>query len=578
MGKESIKEASEPRLSGSETAPENRDANNNDNAYRVLFEKSKDAILIIRNEQFVDCNQAALDMLGYHDKNGLLTTHPSKLSPAFQSDGTDSFKKAKEMIDTALKNGSHRFEWEHIKANGTIFPVEVVLTAISNQEGNRVIHTIWRDITERVQMEKARQEEREMLSTILESTPHGITLIDNQGKYLYVNPYFTEITGYTLKDIPTKESWFAKAYPDKEYRKKVSETWDHDSNQPEKEKSREFIITCKNGESKYIEFRSTFLSDQKISVLSDITQQKKAEEALRESEERMKAILIATPDPIALYSNKGEPEYLNPAFVDLFGWTIDELRGKQIPFVPDDQKKITSEKLQALYGAANKVQFETKRRTKQGDSISVIVSASCIKSLKGEISKLVVILTDITEQKLAKEELNILNLKLTHEATHDFLTGILNRRAIIENLKNELARAQRRNSTLSIGLCDIDHFKQVNDTYGHHVGDDVLCGFVKAIMKVLRPYDLLGRYGGEEFLIIVPDSSGSFEENIYERVRAEIADNKIKTKSGEIGITISIGVTNSKKNSSVDAMLTSADAALYKAKDKGRNQVVFDDR
>ncbi len=464
------------------------------------------------------------------------------------------------------------------QANGTIFPVEVLLTAISNQEDNRVIHTIWRDITERVQMEKARQEEKEMLLTILECTPHGITLIDNQGNYLYVNPYFTKITGYTLKDIPTKTVWFNKAYPDKKYREKVSETWGHDSNQSEQEKSREFIINCKNGQSKHIEFRSTFLTDQKISVLTDITQQKKAEDALRESEERMKAILIATPDPIVLYNNKGAPEYLNPAFVDLFGWTIDELRGKQIPFVPDDQEKITSEKLKELYDSMNKVQFETRRNTKQGNSISVIVSASCIKNLRGGISKLVVILTDITEQKQAKEELKLLNLKLAHKATHDFLTGAPNRRAIIENLKNELARAQRKQSTLSIGLCDIDHFKHVNDTYGHHVGDDVLCGFVKAIQNILRPYDLIGRYGGEEFLIIVPDSSGSVETDIFERVRAEIAQNKIKTKSGEVGITISIGATNSKKNKTADAMLTSADAALYKAKDNGRNRVVFDDQ
>ncbi len=486
-------------------------------------------------------------MLGYHDKHRLLKTHPSKLSPDFQSDGRDSYTKAREMMDIALKNGSHRFEWEHIRANGTIFPVEVLLTAISNQEDNRVIHTIWRDITERVQMEKARQEEKEMLLTILECTPHGITLIDNQGNYLYVNPYFTKITGYTLKDIPTKTVWFNKAYPDKKYREKVSETWGHDSNQSEQEKSREFIINCKNGQSKHIEFRSTFLTDQKISVLTDITQQKKAEDALRESEERMKAILIATPDPIVLYNNKGAPEYLNPAFVDLFGWTIDELRGKQIPFVPDDQEKITSEKLKELYDSMNKVQFETRRNTKQGNSISVIVSASCIKNLRGGISKLVVILTDITEQKQAKEELKLLNLKLAHKATHDFLTGAPNRRAIIENLKNELARAQRKQSTLSIGLCDIDHFKHVNDTYGHHVGDDVLCGFVKAIQNILRPYDLIGRYGGEEFLIIVPDSSGSVETDIFERVRAEIAQNKIKTKSGEVGITISIGATNSKK-------------------------------
>jgi diguanylate cyclase (GGDEF)-like protein/PAS domain S-box-containing protein len=576
MGHESTKKVSETGFSESETDSENRNVMEEDNAYRVLFEKSKDAHLIIKNEQFVDCNQAALDLLGYHDKSRLLKTHPSKLSPAFQSDGRDSFTKAKEMMDIALKNGSHRFEWKHIRADGTIFPVEVLLTAISSRENNRVLHTVWRDITERVQTEKARQEEREMLSTILESTPHGITLIDNQGRYLYVNPFFTKITGYTLKDIPTKESWFNNAYPDKAYRKKVSETWDYDSSQPDQGKSREFIITCKNGQSKHIEFRSTFLKDQKISVLSDITQQKKAEEALRESEERMKAILIATPDPIVLYNNRGEAEYMNPAFVDLFGWTVDELRGKQIPFVPDDQKKITSEKLQELFDSMNKVQFETKRYTKQGNSISVIVSASCIKNLKGDISKLVVILTDITDQKQAKEKLKLLNLQLAHEATHDFLTGILNRRAIIKNLNNELIRAQRRHSPLSIGLCDIDHFKQVNDRYGHHVGDDVLRGFVKAVQKVLRPYDLLGRYGGEEFLIVVPDSFRSAEKTVYERVRAEIAANKIQTTSGEVGITISIGVTDSRKNNAADAMLTSADAALYKAKDNGRNQVVFD--
>lgn len=126
MGEGSIKKASEPRLSGSETAQKNRGAKNNNDAYRVLFEKSKDAIVILKNEQFVDCNQAALDMLGYHDKHRLLKTHPSKLSPDFQSDGRDSYTKAREMMDIALKNGSHRFEWEHIRANGTIFPVEVL--------------------------------------------------------------------------------------------------------------------------------------------------------------------------------------------------------------------------------------------------------------------------------------------------------------------------------------------------------------------------------------------------------------------------------------------------------------------
>jgi PAS domain S-box-containing protein len=121
--------------------------------YRRLFEHSKDAILIIENEIFVDCNQATVDLLGYEDKNRLLQTHPSELSPPSQPDGRDSFSKAKEMMDTAIENGSHRFEWDHVKANGEVFPVEVLLTSISTDRGRQILHTTWRDITDRKKAE-----------------------------------------------------------------------------------------------------------------------------------------------------------------------------------------------------------------------------------------------------------------------------------------------------------------------------------------------------------------------------------------------------------------------------------------
>ncbi len=257
---------------------------NSDEKYRILFEKSKDAILIIENEKFVDCNQATIEMLGYSNKTDLLNTHPSELSPEKQPDGRDSFTKAKEMLDIAVKNGSHCFEWNHLRATGEIFPVEVLLTTISAQKGHCVIHTIWRDITHRKKAEAIRQKEKETLSTILESTPHGIALIDNQGSYLYVNPYFTKITGYRLTDISFKGEWFKKAYPDKVYRKTVSELWDSDCNHTGLGKTREFTIRCKNGRSKQIEFRSTFLKERKISVLTDITNRKKSEEMLREKD------------------------------------------------------------------------------------------------------------------------------------------------------------------------------------------------------------------------------------------------------------------------------------------------------
>ncbi len=121
--------------------------------YRTLFEKSADAILMIEGDRFVDCNAATVKMLGYKNKKELLETHPSELSPETQPDGKCSFEKANEMMETALRKGSHRFEWEHVRHNGDIFPVEVLLTSIPSG-GKNFLHVVWRDITERKRLEE----------------------------------------------------------------------------------------------------------------------------------------------------------------------------------------------------------------------------------------------------------------------------------------------------------------------------------------------------------------------------------------------------------------------------------------
>ncbi len=121
-------------------------------AYRELFERSADAILIIEGETFVDCNAATVQMLRCKEKADVLRTHPSELSPPTQPDGRPSFEKANEMIDIAFARGSHRFEWMHKRADGEVFPVEVLLTAV--QESRRpVLHVVWRDITDRKKLE-----------------------------------------------------------------------------------------------------------------------------------------------------------------------------------------------------------------------------------------------------------------------------------------------------------------------------------------------------------------------------------------------------------------------------------------
>ena len=129
--------------------------------YRELFERSADAILIIEGETFIDCNDATVKMLRYSRKEDVLKTHPSELSPPFQPDGRPSFEKANEMIAIAFERGSHRFEWDHKRADGEVFPVEVLLTAVQ-ERGRRVLHVVWRDITERKELEEKLRQAQKM--------------------------------------------------------------------------------------------------------------------------------------------------------------------------------------------------------------------------------------------------------------------------------------------------------------------------------------------------------------------------------------------------------------------------------
>jgi len=163
-------------------------------------------------------------------------------------------------------------------------------------------------------------------------------------------------------------------------------------------------------------------------------------------------------------------------------------------------------------------------------------------------------------------------------ASYDPLTGILNRRAILEQLSKELSRARRepaKNEYLGIGFFDVDHFKMVNDQYGHRVGDEVLCGLVRLIRDHMRVYDSIGRLGGDEFLIIAPGMEGIKAENIFERITSAINSYRIKTFAGELSVTVSMGVAMADLESGEDMLLHSADAAMYRAKREGGNRVIY---
>lgn len=175
---------------------------------------------------------------------------------------------------------------------------------------------------------------------------------------------------------------------------------------------------------------------------------------------------------------------------------------------------------------------------------------------------------------LTQKRLVIAQELLRREATHDGLTGISNHAAILETLDRELLRALRENGSLGVMMIDVDKFKSINDSHGHAAGDSVLKTLVGEISQVLRSYDSLGRYGGEEFVVIAPGCDVSACRELAERIRAHIAGRPIHIRNGSIQVTISIGVAASSEGMfSSELLLQSADSALYRAKDSGRNRV-----
>ena len=178
--------------------------------------------------------------------------------------------------------------------------------------------------------------------------------------------------------------------------------------------------------------------------------------------------------------------------------------------------------------------------------------------------------TDITERKAFEK-------RLIDMATRDELTGLINRREFFTLATHEEERAKREGHVVSVMMVDADYFKKINDTYGHAAGDEVLRNLADSCRKIFRKTDVVGRYGGEEFSVMLPGAQEDMAKVIAERLRSSVAESVVHTEKGDVNYTISIGIACATgKAVQIEALLDRADRALYTAKAQGRNRAIFD--
>lgn len=255
----------------------------------------------------------------------------------------------------------------------------------------------------------------------------------------------------------------------------------------------------------------------------------------------------------------------NPAASLFYGYAQEQMRGMSVEKInAKPESEMHQQRMQVLQG--DRGQLEVEHLLSDGEVRTVKVLTSAI-SISGE-TRLFSIIYDMTEQKLLEQELK-------NQAHIDFLTGLSNRRHFMHQAELELARAVRYGKNLSLLMMDIDYFKRINDDFGHQVGDLVLKKLASICRSVLREVDVVGRVGGEEFAVLLPETGLDEGVEIAERIRAAIEAGKVPMDGAlPIHFHVSVGITSlASPEDNLDVLLAQADKALYEAKNTGRNRI-----
>lgn len=274
--------------------------------------------------------------------------------------------------------------------------------------------------------------------------------------------------------------------------------------------------------------------------------------------------------PVFFKDRAGIYRGCNQAFTTLLGLTPADVVGKSVfDLSPPDLAQVYFEADEALMSAGENQRYESQVQTPSGQRLDVIFYKTVLRDPEGQVSGLVGTILDITERKRMEQQ-------LAEMATRDPLTGLMNRRAILAHLERLHADRRSEHQPLCLLMCDVDHFKSINDRHGHAVGDEVLTQVAQLLRQHLRDGDQVGRIGGEEFLVVLYSTEPEQLAQVGERLRQVVALHPLMSLNTTFSVTLSIGGARSMQADEDWASVVSrADQALYVAKRTGRDRVVM---